>query len=243
MRFLDFFKKKSIAELKAAKDVGGLTKELLAKGGKHNMEAAQALAEVGGVAGVDAILRTIVHPDPNVRLAGAFWLGNIQDPAAFPRLMQLLHTRDLPTPVRAMACSSLGRLKNPAALDALIGELDGVDNNLKVMAAYAVCGLGGEKAAEALLRKYSDPDLALHCAIALGRMKHPRAPELMKEQFRRTRDMGSRHELVHVLGEFGGEEAGTILAEMLASGENGELRKSIQAALDTCRQRGKAPAS
>jgi HEAT repeat protein len=240
MGFLDFLKKQpSVDDLKSRGDVEGLIKLLLAPDGKHAMDAAKALAEMGGEPGAKALVQAVLHPHPNVKMAGALFMGLISDPRALPFVVTMIQTRSLPSPVRSMAISSAGNIGKADALDPLLWVLENEgDRDLRVAAAYAVGRLGvrTDRSSTVLLKGCEQgPFEARHAAVvALAQTKDPRALLHVKKLLDEETDPAGRVELIRGLADLGGTESLAILAALKSAGKDAELSTELDAAIARC---------
>ncbi len=239
MGLFDLFKKPTVAQLEARGDVNRLVQMLLAKDGTNAMEAASALARMGGEKGVAGILTAILSPNLNVRAAGALALAMVSDPNALPILTKMITDKSLPEPVRTMAVHSVGGMKCREGLAPLVELLDAPQTGLKTAAAYALGTLGirDERATEALLRQCRDPkwDCRHAATAALATLGDPRALEFVKKLLDEESDPGSRVELIRALGDLGGPEATAILTALQAGPKDRGLGSEIATALSRCR--------
>jgi len=96
-------------------------------------------------------------------------------PPAFPWAESLLHSRD--EVVRAGAAFALGELKDPRAVEPLIGALKDSGIGVRQLAAGALGELNDPRAVEPLIGTLKDSEIAVRwvAAVALGRLKDPRA--------------------------------------------------------------------
>jgi len=240
MGLLDSFKKPSIADLQTRGDVDGIVKLLFAQDGKYAMEAAGALAKMGGEKGVLALLKAVMDSSPTVRLAGAMHLCTVSDPNALPILLKVAADRSLPPPVRSQTIMSVGSIRNSASIKPLVPLLDDPDAGIRAMAAYALgdIGIADEESAAALLRLCEDPrlDCRHSAAAALAKIKDPRALKFLAGLLKEENDPGARVELIRALGELGGEEAVSTLTTLLESPKDRDLSKEIQDAINRARK-------
>ncbi len=86
-----------------------------------NRAAAEALVRIGGPA-VEALISSLGHTDPVVRMLAADVLGQIGDKRAINRLVDVLQG-DPEYAVRTAAAAALGHLKDSRAVWALVGVL------------------------------------------------------------------------------------------------------------------------
>ena len=99
---------------------------------------------------------------------------------AFPWLVSLLGSRD--AYVRANAAWTLGKLKDPRAIEPLIAALKDSDWNVRWSAARALGELKDPRAVEPLIAALKDSDDSVRgfAAYALSELKDPRAVEPLK---------------------------------------------------------------
>lgn len=240
MGFFDLFRKQpSVDALKSRGDVDGLIKLLLAPDGKHAMDAAKALAEMGGEPGAKALVQAVLHPHPNVKMAGALFMGLICDARALPFVVTMIKTRSLPSPVRSMAMSSAGNIGKPDALDPLLWVLENEgDRDLRVAAAYAVGRLGvrTDRSSMVLLKGCEGgPFEARHAAVvALAQTKDPRALIHIRKLLEEETDPGARVELIRGLADLGGTESMAMLVALKSAGKDPDLGTELDAAIARC---------
>jgi HEAT repeat protein len=237
MGLLDMFKKPTVADLQSRGDVDGIAKILHSQGGKQAMEAASALASMGGEKGVLALMKALM-PDssPDARLAGAMYLGMVSDANALPILVKAATDRKLPVPVRVMTILSIGRIGERGSLEPLISLVGDPDAQIRASAASALgdVGVADERATAALLSVCGQGRLDSRHAgtVALAKLKDPRALEFIRRLLDEEKDPGWRVEIIRALGELGGEEAILTLTALLESPNDRELSAEIREAIN-----------
>ena len=118
--------------------------------------AARALGKLGDPRASAPLLNTLMHDtDERVRVVAARSLGHVgysKDPKVVSALIELLETGTM----RASAASSLGRLKDRAAVPALEKALDDHDPGVRREAALALVRLGVNSGIDELLVALGD---------------------------------------------------------------------------------------
>jgi HEAT repeat protein len=117
------------------------------------------------------------NDDPRIRQYLSMVLGNLGDRRATPLLGGALSDR------------ALGRLRDPAAVPALIERFTTDERDVRKAAAYALGEIGDPRAVPALSAALSDPihDVRYNAAIALARFGDKRAIGVIREMLDRTR--------------------------------------------------------
>ncbi len=101
------------------------------------IRAALALGRIGApVARAGDIAGSLADPEPEIRAAGAFALGEMGDPNAVALLLPLLS--DANDDCRALAAEALGKLSDPNAIGPLLKMLDDPDDAVAGLAMVAI---------------------------------------------------------------------------------------------------------
>lgn len=240
------FKGSSIETLKERKDVGGLTKRLLGKKEDNRVEAAFALAEMGGPKGVDALVTACGHPDPSVRMAGAMSLGTMKDPSASSRLKEVYDDTSLDPNVRRLAIEGLSSIRDPDLLPYWVAKLQEGNHDEASTAASAIGWLGNKGGGDVLLRaiaEKNDPEVRYICLVSLARLQDTRVLEQLRDHLREISNdlpsdfpLGDWFYLVDSLRDFGDSEAAAILSDIKGLVGDAKLREHIDTRLAEFRQ-------
>ncbi|MER3501191.1 MAG: hypothetical protein IMHGJWDQ_001200 [Candidatus Fervidibacter sp.] len=130
----------------------------------------------------DLIDRLQKDPDPEVRSACAYALGNIKAKVALVPLQEAMDNEKEEMPVRLAAAVALGQMGNQRGIQFLIDQLKSTDEKIRAAAVEALRTIG--KPAASLLReaaKSKDPLQRWGAIAALGETGDPRAvPVLLR---------------------------------------------------------------
>jgi HEAT repeat protein len=130
---------------------------------------------------IDAALRDLVQGSPKARAFAAHALGDVTDPTEKARAADALMValEDDRPEVRAEAASSLGDLKESAALPKLIKRLDDGSPAVRQNAAIALGTIGNADAFDALAEalRQGPADLRFQAATSLAEIDQVRAYE------------------------------------------------------------------
>jgi putative heme-binding domain-containing protein len=132
-------------------------------------DAVWALTRMGAKEARAAVRVALADKDPSVRLTGVTSAGLWRDSAALTRLTELV-TSESP-PIRREAATALGRLRNTAAVPAILqGLRNGGDRFLEHALIYSLIEIADR---EAMLRALHDPsgDVRRGSLIALDQME------------------------------------------------------------------------
>jgi HEAT repeat protein len=151
------------------------------------------------------LVRAASHPLPDVREQAAFALARVNDPAAVPKLIEMLHGKEkviqdkaadalvkfgassisclLKTldhndaNMRATVVDILGKIRNPDAISGLLKVLRDQDKNLRKVVINALGSIGDGTAVPALVKLLHDEDPKIRVAVvrALGQIANPEA--------------------------------------------------------------------
>lgn len=122
--------------------------------------------------------------EPELVKAAIEALGDIGDPEAVPIVVGFLagSQPEKDQKARWAAANSLGKLRSPAAVDALIALLDDPFNDLRQAAVEALGRIGDPRATESLAKTVGndkDPVVRELAAQSLGALKNPAAIEVL----------------------------------------------------------------
>ena len=130
---------------------------------------------------IDAALRDLVQGSPKSRAFAAHALGDVTDPTEKARAVEALIValEDDRPEVRAEAASSLGDLKEPAAVPQLLKRLDDGSPAVRQNAAIALGTIGHPDAFDALAEalRQGPADLRFQAATSLAEIDQVRAYE------------------------------------------------------------------
>jgi HEAT repeat protein len=138
--------------------------------------AAAALGQLGDHAAVEPLLSMLgkANEKLDVRQAAAWSLGMLHDRRATSPLLALLKSETNPQ-VRESIMEALGKIKDPAAVDGLIGQWSSPDRMARRAAIDAVASIG--KPAEAAVeRQLGDPNQRVKLAAEEALRKIRRTP-------------------------------------------------------------------
>ncbi len=200
----------------------------------RRMRAAGDLAErTGGEAreAVDALLRRLSDPEPEVRAVVVDSLGRLEDPRASEPLRERL--RDDSTEVRGLTVSALVSLKDFAALPEIVRLLDDEDWTMRAWTASEMVRLGREEALETLLAARNREVWRAHlrlCDAAL-RVVDERAVSPLLVDLRKAKELGVRVEAMLALASFGyiPDEEARLVENLVASTEEEHPNLRFQA--------------
>ncbi len=227
--------------------IGGLVHQLSLNdnAGARN-SAIEALVHIGGES-VDALLKALETPDPDVRKFIVDILGNIRDPRAVLPLINRLEDPD--ENIRVASAEALGKIKDRRAVEALLACLARINQGwLDYAAAEALGELGDERALAPLLAALDRSSLREPVLASLGKIGNVNtlAPlmsgladplRIVREvsivaltEIYRKSTLTDREKMVQAMRTGASEQAVDFLEEMLlASG--GELQKAAIAGL------------
>jgi HEAT repeat protein len=146
---LDFFSPKVLG-LRRRRDVAGLVTALQTGGPRTRRAAANALIALPDRRASEALVHALADDDAGVRMNAALALGEPAGGAGDVTDALCRALRDPEPRVRALAASSLGRLKAAASLDSLIDALGDDSPTVRRTAAIVLSGFDDPRAAEAL---------------------------------------------------------------------------------------------
>lgn len=124
--------------------------------------AAEILAWWGGEGVDEVLLEALESTRMNVRRSAAWGLSQRRVKAAVPLLIALLEDPDPVAQQRGWVCQALGELGDPAAVPALLRELEGTDCRARALAARALGLLEAVDAAPRLRRLAEEPERCRH---------------------------------------------------------------------------------
>ena len=184
-----------IKEMKARKDIGGLTKALYYRSPDRvltwqerrtahqvRLAAASYLIQLDHVHATKALVKALKDDDARVRASAAEGLANrICSAQAVDPLLEAL--KDDSPDVRRNTALALGRAGDVGAVDALIAALKDDDSWVRSYAAGALRQLGDVRAVDALIAALKDHDswVKRYAAGALGQLGDVRATEALRE--------------------------------------------------------------
>ncbi|MFQ3582635.1 MAG: HEAT repeat domain-containing protein [Chloracidobacterium sp.] len=200
----------------------------------RRVRAAGDLAERDGdeaKEAVDALLRRLSDPEPEVRAVVVDSLGKLEDPRASEPLRERL--QDEATEVRGLTVSALVSLKDFAALPEIVRLLDDEDWTIRAWTASEMVRLGREEALETLLAARNREVWRAHlrlCDTAL-RVVDERAVSPLLIEMRKGKELGVRVESMLALASFGyiPDEEARLVENLVASTEETHPNLRFQA--------------
>ncbi|NWJ46053.1 MAG: HEAT repeat domain-containing protein [Chloroflexi bacterium] len=167
--------------------------------------AAIALGEIGDQRAVPPLIADLIESGNTEESAAAEALGKFGEPV----MLLLTHTlKDEDSSMRYWAAWTLGKIKNPRAIEPLIYTLS--DENFEVIeaAADALAGFG-ELSVLPLINALKINNIGIYSwsARALGRIKDPRAVPPLIAALRDEEDSNVRYRITWALGEIGDRRA------------------------------------
>lgn len=178
-----------------------------------------------GAAATPALTQALNKEPPAVRIQICDLLGQIQDRAALPALLDALHNNEY-LAVRAQAALALARFADPLAIPPLLAMLNSHHPELRAAAVLALSAFADEtiiaKMAALLL---DDPEISVRqaAARALGKTQHPAALpyllEALHDSFWWYEREGTTHDLLDAL-----QAMGTLAVEALIEALNDRER-------------------
>jgi FOG: HEAT repeat len=214
----------------------------------RRVRAASELAERTGVEAkeaVDALLRHLSDPEPEVRAVVVDALGKLDDPRANEPLRERLY--DDSTEVRGLTVSALVSLKDFAALPEIIRLLDDEDWTIRAWTASEMVRLGREEVLETLLAARNREVWRAHLRLcdSAPRVVDERAVSPLLIEMRKAKEVGIRVEAMLALASFGyiPDEEARLVENLVASTEeeHPNLRFQAVAMLSTMEMRRLEP--
>ncbi len=184
----------------------------------------------------DAVLRPaanlLEHPDEEVRMQALTLVEHFEDPRVVGPVCKLLTDKDWW--LRITACSTLSRLKNPAAVPYLVHALQ--DPDARWAAIDALGCIGGEEALRALVGLLGDqrPEVRLEVIQAMTRSRDPRLIGVLQHVLGGDPSQDVRTRAAEVLSSFGaGRDERTT-----ASVKSSDVARPLDRYLALARERG-----
>src|SRR5215471_9414885 len=143
-------------------------------------QSAVRLGEIRARGAVRALTTLLSDPEPGVREAALFALGQIAEPAVKGIVVRAL--TDKVADVRASAAFAIGMLANKSAAEDLSGVLDDTEPSVRGSAAVALGLLHDEEAVDELVDLLNDDsfDVRYDAVWALGQIGQPDAAEYLR---------------------------------------------------------------
>ena len=219
----------NIEQMKAQRDVEGLTKALKDKDWSVRREAAAALGEIQDPKAVGPLIQALKYEKKNPRLVttAAWALSKIGEPTVDP-LIQALEDRS--KNVRMAAAWALGEIKDSRAVGPLTQMVEPLIQNLgdKYSSVRGTAGGTLKKISQAL--KYEDWDVRLAAAGALKQIRDSKAVEPLIQALK-GKDWHARLAAARALGEIKDPIAVEPLTQALKD-EDSRVRKAAREALE-----------
>lgn len=124
----------------------------------------------------------LASADAETRRHAAWSLGELEDPAAVPRLVRALDDQD--PDVRVLAAWALGEVKDPAAISPLSAALSDTNPRVREMAVVALGEIEDRSALEAVRRAGADASLRAVAEWARAEIERPGTHELWAGELR-----------------------------------------------------------
>ncbi|MDD3043633.1 MAG: HEAT repeat domain-containing protein [Methanosarcinaceae archaeon] len=202
--------------------------------------AASAFGNLRSNQTVEKLTGLLDSRDPIIRANAVKALGNTEDPAVIPPLIEMLE--DPALEVRKEAAHMLGTfgyLEAPGAEKAvtpLIRALEDRDEDVRISVIYSLGSFGDEEAVLPLISLLGHKDAAVRkaAAYALGRIGDPRAVEALTERVETEENWLERRIMAETLIEIGGTEAVEPLI-MLLEDKDYRIRQSAAMGLGKLR--------
>jgi len=170
---------KLLGEIKERVAVESLIKTLATSNIMIKNAALEALGTIGDERSIDPIIESL--KDETAKVSAAKALGEIGNSKPVQDLINLLKDKD--SDVRSAAAVSLGQIKDPLALSALIIALEeDRDVNVRRLASIAIGEIGNEEAVPVLIKKLDDQfmNVAVSSADALIKIGLPSIKPLIE---------------------------------------------------------------
>ncbi len=148
---------------------------------------------------VEPIIELLSDPDPDTRSAAIGIASLFDDPRVVPHAIPLL--KDSDWWIRIAAADTLGRLKDPRAVEPLIESL--ADPEVKWAAVEALGRVGDPRALNALGKMLADPgpDVRIEVLQALKHFNHPQVPQVLTKIATNDTDRVVRSHALDILDE------------------------------------------
>ena len=182
-----------------------------------------------GPALVEPVIELLSDSDPDTR-SGAMAVASVFDDVRIvPMTVQLL--RDNDWWIRISAADTLGRIKDPRAVEPLVAVL--ADSDVKLAAIEALGRIGDARALPALGRLLADPtpDVRIEVMHALKHFKHPQVLAAITGLAQKDPDRDVRAQAVEILDELALKDRSTHAqveairkSALSVSGTHGEPR-------------------
>jgi twitching motility protein PilT len=150
-----------------------------------------------GPALVDPVIELLQDPDPDIRSGAIAVATGFDDVRIVPATIQLL--RDSDWWIRISAADTLGRLKDPRAVEPLVASLGDVE--IKRAAIEALGRIADPRALPALGRMLADPapDVRIEVMLALKHFKHPQVLNAITSVAQNDQDRAVRTHAIEIL--------------------------------------------
>ncbi|HSY50172.1 MAG TPA: PilT/PilU family type 4a pilus ATPase [Thermoanaerobaculia bacterium] len=152
-----------------------------------------------GPALVDPVIELLQDDDPDIRSGAIAVATGFDDIRIVPATIQLL--RDPDWWIRLSAADTLGRMKDPRAVEPLVAALG--DAEIKRAAIESLGRIGDPRALPALGRMLADPspDVRIEVMLALKHFKHPQVLNAITSVAQTDQDRAVRTHAVEILDE------------------------------------------
>jgi HEAT repeat protein len=202
--------------------------------------AAMAATSLGRLKAADAapaLLALLSRGAPESAAAAARALGDVGARQAAGTLSEALLNDKLESAVREEAAAALGKLKDPAALPALVSSLNNPDDRIRWAAADGLGRLGLPESVAPLGKTLaSDKDSRVRevAALALGNTRAKHAVDFLLRGMNDAEPRVSEQSLTALLAILGtdADEYGRLAGDLMQRGENAKAARICRAAID-----------
>ena len=146
-------------------------------------------------------------------------LGDLKNPVAVTRLLEILEDENEDVTWRRYACASLGKIADPTALPVIEKVLYDDDAMLRSYAVGSLNFFSDERVVDLLAAALKDSfwRVRVSAAKSLGALGNPEAVPILVFKAERDPEMNVRNEAVRALGEIANSEALEALREIYGS--------------------------
>ncbi|MCL1814429.1 MAG: HEAT repeat domain-containing protein [Treponema sp.] len=151
-------------------------------------------------------------------------LGDLKAKEGTAFLVSIAENEDERVPLRMNALEALGKIADPAGLDAIIGAVSSKDPNVRASAVGSLAPFSGDETEAAIIEAFRDSYYRTRIAAAKAAGERKLAASIPFLRFRCENDEvpAVRDESVKALGLIGGNEAETILKELFKERKNSD---------------------
>ena len=213
----------------SAKAVNPLIEQLGSESWSVRKAAAEALWEIGEPA-VDPLVKCLISENPDVQYWAIQVLGEIGDTRAVGPVIKKLNDENQPEEKRISCIKALGEIEDPAAIQALIGQLGNNSWFVRRAAGEALWQIGPAAVGD-LIRALDNQnvDVRYWASKVLGEMQAKEAVTPLIKMLE-DKEWSIRSGAAYSLGEIGDERAAEALLKYLED-PNEIVRKNVVIAL------------